>query len=274
MYLNLKCRWYRLGGGESVSQYRQMEKTIRLNTAETALVLVDTWEVRNMERYPFLPGLPRRFVNEIMEPIVRRRIKPTLEAARRLGLPVVHLPSYYVAEKYPAFRGGVPRCNVAYPESRVVKGKPPAKSGAAWPPPAYVTRRLREWQHDRYGVSTGRIDDMRRQNTYIHSALTPIPGEYVLSNKDELHWLLQRRKITNLLYAGFMLNACLLFKSGGLHDMALGCGKNYFCILLRDCTVAAENNHTLKDMTMTRCFTEWFEMGMGYTTARLFRANA
>ena len=43
-------------------------------------------------------------------------------------------------------------------------------------------------------------------------------------------------------------------------------GRGYFTILLRDCTVAAENDQSLAELRQTRTFVEWIEMVMGYTS--------
>ena len=260
--MELNCRYYslRYTAAASASEYRQRHRKIRLSAARTALVLVDTWEFRDMEEYTFVPGVPRRDYQEIYAPIVLDRIRPALEAARRLGLTVAYLPSGYVAERYPRHRLRVPRTSKQ-------AGTPGKRRSPAWPPGELVDRRSRQYfMRDRYGEEAQRIDAIRRERTYIHSLLEPRDGEFVLANREELHHLLAERGIADLLYCGFALNMCLLDKPGAIRDMSVGYGLGYRCILLRDCTAAAESNHSIAGMLMTRCWIEWYEMAVGYST--------
>lgn len=258
--VQLKCRHYRLdyGPAESAANTYQREKMVELVTEETAFVLVDTWELRGMDQYAVLPKVPRKDTRELVEPVVQNAIRPALAAARRAGLLTIYMPSDYVVEKYPEHRQGIGG-----------DGAAEVSCERDWPPAAYTRQRCAEYLKDRYGIAseeTQALDKERMAHTYIHSALRPRDGDLVLRDAEELHGALRQHRIVNLIYVGFALNMCMLWKPGAIFDMSTEYGRGYFTILLRDCTVAAENDQSLAELRQTQTFVEWIEMVMGYTS--------
>ena len=113
--LHVPCRYYRVWttGTPCVEQkFHHVERTLPLPLDQTALVLVDVWSTHYIDTW-----LARA------KEVTRTRIAPLLEAARRIGLTVIHAPSPFIADRY---LKGPPRAVTT------VEPAPPN-----WPPAAF-----------------------------------------------------------------------------------------------------------------------------------------
>ncbi|MBU0607765.1 MAG: hypothetical protein KKI08_07740, partial [Armatimonadetes bacterium] len=70
----------------------------------------------------------------------------------------------------------------------------------------------------------------------------------------------RERRITTLIYAGFLLAHCLLDKPGGLRSTAaVWNSPGYRTIVLRDCTLAQESAESIEGFQTTEAFIFWLE---------------
>jgi len=244
------CQMPKAGFPNSEEYFQEAERILRLKVDETAFVLIDVWDMSRV---------PKRLVTKShfsrAREITEKRIKPALEAARRIHLPIIHAPSSYVAVKYPQYLGLKEKLGVPTPEK-----KPPK-----WPPQAFVRERWREFNGDRLGERV-KDDEVRRSLTYIPEVVKPLDGEFIVATGEEMNEILRQKGVLNLIYVGFATNMCLLNKPGALLEMAHHRG--YRTIVLRECTTAMENRETLPDLLMTKVFLQWIEMmALAYTAS-------
>ncbi len=77
----------------------------------------------------------------------------------------------------------------------------------------------------------------------VSPIVTPRNGDYVLPkdySSDSLRLFLRRKGITDLWYAGYATNMCLLTRPSGIVHMY----KDFKVVLFRDCTFAVEAAHS------------------------------
>jgi hypothetical protein len=159
--LDLPCRYYRVYTDPDVacveSNFRFVERRLPLPVAQAALVLVDIWSTHYIDTW-----LARAAA------VTREKIVPLLEAARQVGMTVIHGPSPFIAKRY-----GQP------PETA-----PAAPTGPQWPPPAF--RGI--YRSGEY-AAFGRDQEPRLPGVYkryeteldISPLTRPRPGEPVIS---------------------------------------------------------------------------------------------
>src|SRR5262245_60256900 len=95
MLLHLPCRHYRAYTDPVVprveANFHHAERPLPVPVEQAALVLVDVWSTHYIDSWLQRAG-----------EVTRQRIVPVLDAARQIGMTVVHAPSPQVAEKYGA----------------------------------------------------------------------------------------------------------------------------------------------------------------------------
>ena len=164
----------------------------------------------------------------IREPVVDS-LKPALEAARSIGLPIVYLnnSNQMVATQFSEFGSVLVRTHGL-----------PAEERWETDPPEFRFSKLVE----------------------------PKQGEYVVRKQMYsgffdtcLETLLRNLRIKNLIVVGFAANACV---HGTLNDALY---RSYRIVLLRDCTAAMEYHDTMEDQTITRYIVRHVEAFLGYT---------
>ena len=251
-YLEFPVRYCSMRTDEE-QLFSHKEKMLRLRVDQTAFVLVDIWDLSRVpDDVPVVAGF--KSFQKRADKIVRERIKPALEATRAAGLTVVHLPTNYVAVKYPQHKRLEQQLNILPSEPKPIP---------KWPPEEFVKARRREFDEDRYFKGFEEKDEKRRRFTYIPKIVEPLEGEYVISTGEQMNEILKRHGILNLIYVGFATNMCLIDKPGALREMAY---RGYRTVLLRDCTTAVESHNTAKELLMTQVWIEWVEMvAMAYT---------
>lgn len=259
--------------------YRAQE----LDPAATALVTVDLWNM-NYEPEPLVPelgreaeigfiGLGRRACAEAKR-VMDENIAPALQAARQAGLTVIHCNSERVLRRYP-------QCLVEAPsaEGPLVGGAscpdcceceepsgleaPPTKSGEqpqAWPPLEIRQTVLDDYVRMTWGEGAeGRWEAMRAVADFP-GPLKPVPGDLCVYQQAAFDQIMRERRITTLIYVGFLLAHCLLDKPGGLRSTAaVWNSPGYRTILLRDCTVAQESAESIDGFETTKAFVFWLE---------------
>ena len=220
------------------------QKRGRLKPQETALVMVDVWDI-----HPYESHLERG------AQITQERIAPVVDMCRETGVTVVHAPSPGQAVTFPQW--------VRYAGEREVsgRGQTPAQE---WPPAEF---RSRSGAFAKYGKprSARREKWLREQmpKRTIMDCVQPQPEDFVIANGDQLHRLLTHRKVLHLLYAGFAANMCMLHRDYGICAMHK---RGYNIVLLGDCTTAIESADTLPDMAHSRASVSIVEMVFGFST--------
>jgi nicotinamidase-related amidase len=216
-------------------------RQVTIPPEESALVLVDCWDSHFALSY-----LARA------EAIMRERIRPVMDAARAIGVTVVHAPSPKQARKFPQW--------LRYAgDSEVSPVKQPDPD---WPPPDFVHRRG-EWAHLRKEWSGDYREKLVREDEAytIHPSVWPEPDDFVIATGEQLHRLCKHRKIKYLFYAGFAANACLPWRDYGMVAMR---DRGYYLILLRDCTTAIETADTLPTLMVTHVMVHQVELLHNY----------
>jgi len=227
---------------ESAFHYRTLERDLPI--AQTALVMVDCWDLHPI-------GSHERLTAQMM----RERLKPVLDACRRLGMTVVHAPSPPQAKHYPQWT------HFAGPDEL---GMTPPAPPPDWPPEAF---RRREGEFAPFARPKEPRDEVWRtqfaERRRIADVLGPEPGDFVVATGEQLHRLLRHRQILHLLYAGFATNICVLYRDYGTRAMA---ARGYNVVLLRDCTLGIEMAETFADQTETRAAILSIETLTGFST--------
>jgi len=242
----LRVRYYRHSvdpGVEFVeSNFQHMFEDWRLKTEETALVMVDCWDL-----HPIVSHLERT------TEICQQRIAPVAEACREVGIAVIHAPSPPTAKKYPQW---VRYASEA--ELFAVEAEPPA-----WPPEGF---RKHKGDYEQFAKpKEPALEQWREKHMSerrIVDCLEPRPDDFVIATGGQLHRLCRHRGIVHLFYCGFAANMCVPGRNYGTRAMRQ---RGYNIILLRDCTTAIEAHSTLKDFGLTKAAIFETEMLLGHT---------
>jgi nicotinamidase-related amidase len=213
--------------------------------AQTALVCIDCWA------WHF-----SRETLERIEEITRDRISALLDACRKRGLPVIHMPADPVASKHPNFLRMRPegsRPQAEWPDS------------PEWPPRDFRTKTgdYAEYAKPVEPREAERNEHRETKRTF-HPLCEPVGDEPVLLDGEDLHRFCAARGILHLFFLGFNTNACVMMRDYGLPAMAR---RGYHTILLRDCTTGMEVADTVEDLTCTRGTIATIEQFLGYTVA-------
>jgi nicotinamidase-related amidase len=229
MDLQISGRYYRMFPPEAYLGHA--EEMLELAPDQTAFLLIDVYGLGYSPGEPE-PGRPALFYKDSTE--VERRvmvdhIKPALEAARRIGLPVIYLnnSNQMVATQHSEFGALLVRTHGLTVEER--------------------------WEVDPVEFRFSKL-------------VEPRPGEYVVRKQMYsgffetcLESLLKNLRVKNLVVVGFAANACL---QGTLNDALY---RNYRIVLLRDCTAAMEYHDTLEGQLITGYVIRHVEAFLGYT---------
>ena len=215
------------------------EIDMALPVAQTALVLVDVWNV-----------FRRQSTLERAEVIIREAVVPVLAAVREAGITIVHAPSPKIAEQF----------------AQLARHRPPESEPApGWPPAEF---RRREGPYAAYGGTRHRLPG----RSWPFSELTVSPAievredDAVIATGQQLHELLVERHILHLLYAGFAVNYCVLGRDYGMRAMVK---RGYNLILLRDATGGVEYGDTLDSMMATEIAVREVEDRLGFTASNV-----
>jgi nicotinamidase-related amidase len=230
MDLQISGRYYRMYPPEEYLGHA--EEILGLALEQTAFMLIDVYGLGYSpgEPEPARPALFYKGSTEVERRVMVDHVKPALEAARRIGLPIVYLnnSNQMVATQHSEFGSILVRTHGLTVEER--------------------------WEMDPVEFRFSKL-------------VEPKPGEYVVRKQMYsgffetcLETLLRNLRIKNLVVVGFAANACVL---GTLNDAVY---RNYRIILLRDCTAAMEYHDTIKDQTVTGHIVRHVEAFLGYTT--------
>jgi nicotinamidase-related amidase len=229
MDLRISGRYYRMFPPDAYLGHA--EEMLGLAPDQTAFMLIDVYGLGYSpgEPEPKRPALFYKGSTEVERRVMVDHIKPALEAARRIGLPIIYLnnSNQMVAMQHSEFGSLLVRTHGLTVEER--------------------------WEADPVEFRFSKL-------------VEPKPGEYVVRKQMYsgffetcLESLLRNLRVKNLVVVGFAANACL---QGTLNDALY---RNYRIVLLRDCTAAMEYHDTLEDQLITGYVIRHVEAFLGYT---------
>ena len=169
--------------------------------------------------------------------IMAEVIRPAMDAARAVGLAVVHVESDWMDAQYPHI------------ESR----RRPDTGGRAPEQQAILDR-----CHGVDYLSRSPLARMRRAEI-----VSPRGDEPLVFYSDVLDDHLRARGIDTLIYTGFATDMCVLGAEGGARPML---ARGYRCVLMRDGTVGVETPESFPERRATRHAIHLFEWNVGYST--------
>jgi nicotinamidase-related amidase len=226
------------------STFNLVSKTLNLPLAETALVLVDAWNVSCCKTY-----------EERSCQIIRDRLKPVLHAGRAVGMTIIHTPAPQIAYKYDHLNPYIQPGDE--PFVTVFGERDPE-----WPPADLVDRKGRyAGFHRRYAIPA-EYYSKQYEAMDIDQEVAPEAPDIVINTASQMQRCLKERKILHLIYTGFATNMCLLQRDYGVRAMAwLG----YNPIILRDCTTGVEFTETADNLMQTHVNLRMMEHSNGFS---------
>ena len=243
--LELPVRYFQDSTPEGVpcreEHFIRRELIMVLPVEQTALVLVDVWNVLHIESWL-----------ERAKRVTREAVGPALATARQGGLTIVHAPSPEVAGRYPQLWRHAP---------------PPRTAAPDWPPVAF---RRREGEYAAYRgprnqpPGIGLHWDPLAPHLDVAPEIEMREEDFVVATGQQLHELLRDRGVLHLLYAGFCTNWCVLGRDYGIRAMG---ARGYNVILLRDATMSVEFPDTLDRMLVTEIAIREVEQQHGFTAS-------
>lgn len=224
------------------------EFNMPLPVSETALILVDLWNVHFIETWI-----------ERAKQVTVDCIVPVIDAARKVGMTIVHGPSPSVAEQYPQLK----------------RHKPPEPSTPpSWPPSEF---RGRQGDYNIYRGPRNQPPGIGVHWDKLASQLSMSPtidvkdDDYVIATGPQLQDLLEEKRILHLIYAGFATNWCVMGRDYGIRSMSR---YGYNMILLRDATTGVEFPDTYENLFTTEITIREVEQQYGFSASNTDFFNA
>lgn len=208
--------------GKQLIELRKGKAVFQIPTAETALILVDTWNNAD----PKEGEEPTEFL---------KNVQNILQRSRQYGITVIHAPNQPVVDKYPQYhplKGVVAAAMMDYPHQFV---RPPFLK---WPPDNNIYTQASELRQK--GREQGSVAQLSLEERAISRLLRPLEHEYVLATHEELRYVLWKKGINVLLYVGGALNECMLHRDTGI-NLLNGSDRDlskFTIVVLEDCSEA------------------------------------
>lgn len=238
--ISLKVRHYR---ALPIDAPGYEEEIFALPVDETALVGMHCWNIGCPDgpevNVDFCVGMGWPQATVEAGRIMAEVIRPAMDKARGIGMPVVHVESDWMDAEYPQAPSRRRRDRETFPTG--LPGEMLARA------------------HGRDYLTRSPLARMRRA-----AIVSPVGDEPLFFYTDQLDAYLRKRGIRTLIYTGFAADMCVLGADGGARPM-LGLG--YRCILIRDATVGVETPESFPERLATRYGIHRFEWQVGYSTA-------
>lgn len=235
----LKGRYYRLYPPEKYLGH--LEEVCELDSDSTAFLLVDVYGAAFPEDMEW-KGVDMSYVLPGEDEVIRDHIRPALEAARSIGLPIVYV------------NNSAPRIAM----KRSAHHRQRYKHTNIWHDEMFVEDNIDPLEYH-YGEAS---------ILEISPIIAPRPEDYFIRKwvysgffDTRLDSLLRNLGVKTLVTVGFGLDFCLL---GTVLDAVY---RNYDVFLLRDCTLAVDlpEEGEVENHTWTRRMILWFENAVGVT---------
>ncbi len=237
--LRLKGRYYRT---IPITDPGYVCEDLELEESETTLIAMHCWNIGCEDGPPIDPrywvGMGFPVAHREAERIMKEKIRPAMDAARRASVLVCHVESETIRQN----REG---------------GPPPKEEGNRVP---QSWRERIAWRS--HGTDyPGRSPLARMDRAGI---VGPVGDEPMVYTSEELDQVLRTNGMKNIIYCGFATDMCVLRAPGGVEPMA---SKDYRLFLLRDATVGVECPDTFEERVATRWAIRYFETHFGDTIA-------
>jgi ureidoacrylate peracid hydrolase len=253
--LKFKGRYYRFYPTDKPLGYA--EEDLEIDALETAFLLVDVYGTAPIEKfsdhfakddYLKMAGISFKEL-ELKDKIITNYIKPSLDAAREIGMYIV-----YVNNSCP---------NIALSRSEFGRMLKKAQNVDV---EEIFSEDCVDPKEYAYGAS---------QILKIYKDIAPKFGDFYIRKHvysgffdTRLDTLLRNLSVKNLICAGFRLDVCLLA------TMLDALYRNYRVILLRDCTLACELPNEMVGLSFTNRMITYVECFIGYTVTSKEFINA
>ncbi|HXG24554.1 MAG TPA: cysteine hydrolase family protein [Chthonomonadales bacterium] len=247
MTITLPVRFYRAVPSSNPQGY--VEEPWKLDLAKTAFVELHCWNVG----CPGGPPVPEDYWVDMGSPqnhalgwcVITEQLVPALQAARQIGMAVVHVQPESIGNRYPHLQPPIPE-----PAAPHGKGRGPISDHASRRASRVHGEGFMEWE------GWKQLD--------IAEPVKPIAGETMIVTTDQFDVWLRGKGIDTLLYTGFCTNLCILDSPAAMRAMA---GLGYRCILLREATLAVEFPDTIESRLNTQVALRYIESWVGYTAS-------
>lgn len=234
----LKARFYR---ALPIDNPGYEDVTFDLDIKKTALIGMHCWNIG----CPDGPPQDMNFCVDLGWPqstaegyrIMKEVMRPAMDAAREIALPVIHMEADWMDEQYPEI------------PSRRDKTKVYKPTG--------LQKEMMDRAHGADYMTKSPLVHMRRAEI-----VTPVGDEPMVFYTDTLDEYLKEHGIDTLIYTGFAADMCVLNSEGGGSAML---SRGYRCILMRDGTVGVERPDTFDEKLATRYGIHIFEWKLGYS---------
>ncbi len=234
--LQLPARYYTALPTDRPS-YEQV--TLSLPVEKTALVGMHCWNIGCPDGpsvdTDYCVGMGWPQATQEAERTMAEVIRPAMDLARSIGIPVCHVETDWMDRQYP---------DVASRRSH---------------DSAPIHPRQREMLERAHGVDymeRSPLAKMRRAEI-----VSPVGDEPLMFYSDVLDQYLRDRGVDTLIYTGFAADMCLLGAEGGARPML---ARGYRCIVMRDATVGVESPDTFPQRLATNYGLHIFEWTLGY----------
>ena len=242
------------GGNDMSSYYELREREMDIPLSQTALILIDTWDLEQ----------PRHI--DSRKTNVFEKIKPILNIARELDMLVLHAPHRSIGWdgvnknknkldlRSPS---STPRLELpAWLKSRKI-------SESQWPPINFVFR----------------VGEFGKYSTYNNPSYLPYPRilgiqkdllprkrsrEFIESSPGKVQKIFRDNKILHLLYVGMATNQCIVNRPVGIRKMS---SIGYNTIIVRGATVGSELNSTYDSQQVTNSAILDIEINNGFSVS-------
>ena len=251
------------GGNDLFSHYDLREREIELPLRETALILIDLWDVE----------LPR--FQESKRVNLAKKIEPILRLARELDMVVLHCPHRPIDRNgkitgAPSYGGAGPSERSRFELPVSVKRQRHNQNGDQWPPLEFVYRVGKYSQYSRYSRPSY-IPDFKISGIAREVLPKKRNKEFIVSELAEVKKILRTQGIFHLLYVGGATNICVVRRPAGMRNMsALG----YNTIIVRGATIGHELNSTFESMAVTESSILDIEINDGFSVSKENLLNA
>jgi len=243
--LEIKTRYYRWFPPEAHLGYTEEE--ISLNPSETALILVDIYCQGPQQN--FLKGLVGDKHTQLWYSMTVNQIAPVLQAARAIKMPVIYV------------NNSAPKIGLEHSEFAEILKKHLGFE---------MTVDFREPNVDPREYHQGNPLQLQ-----FPSVVEPQITDYFIRKQcysgffeTRLDTLLRNLRIHNLIFVGFVADACLY------NTIADALFRNYKVIFLRDCTLASELPSEVDELRQTKRIILWIETIFGVSSTSDIFINA
>lgn len=230
-----------LSGKTPDGRLAEQQGELKVKSNDIALILVDTW------------GAQRDTTRTV------RHIAALLSACRKHHITIIHAPNYPVVEKYDQYfkiRKIVRLATAQYYSRRF------EMPFLNWPPgDNYAVKQSRKLR----ATVEKRVPQKSWHKRKIITALKPRESEFVVQSYEELRYVLYKRKINTLFYAGMALNECILHRETGIYRMS-GIGDEpvpFTIVVFEDC-VKAMPTLTYDDKAMKQAMLEYYKIRLAF----------